>query len=459
MLNRRTFLKASLYLSAYNLLNACRSADRSPPTERDEAVLVVGAGIAGLAAAQNLISQGFQVTILEGRDRIGGRIWTDRSLGVPVDLGASWIHGVRGNPISNMAAEFEIETKPTSFDDLYISFPDGQPIDGLDGVTLFLDFEDFVAEVGDLADGLDEDISAMEGVRRTLAQADEPLSDLEQATLNWLLVSRFELDWAADLEAASLLNQGSTDSFPGGDHLFPGGYDQVVDKLAQDVDIRLEQSVRRITYGDEGVQIETGTETFEADLAVITLPLGVLKAGSVTFSPPLPSAKQTAIGRLGMGVLDKIALRFPEPFWVSNAQFFGYISEVRGEYPVFLNAGRYLDTPLLMGFMAGSVAQSVETRSDADIVAGAMTVLRTLFGPDAPDPTDALITRWAADPFSLGAYSFIPVGASVDDYQALASPVGERLFFAGEATHPRYPATVHGAFLSGIRAAEEIADL
>lgn len=457
--NRRNFLKAGLLLSAYGLLWGCRQPDVARKNKRNESVLIVGAGIAGLAAAQGLLAEGFQVTVLEGRDRIGGRIWTDRSLAVPVDLGASWIHGVRRNPISILAREFDIETNPSNFNELYLSQADGTPMDGVDGVALFLDFEELIDEVTHVAEQLDGDVSTQEGIRLALAELNGSLTTLDQQALNWLLVSQFELDWAADLSDTSLLYQADSEVFKGEDHVFPGGYDQIVTALAEDVDIQLGQQVHQVVYDTAGVRIETADTVFEADRAVITAPLGVLKAGTISFSPALPASKQAAINRLEMGLLNKIVLKFPDQFWLTNAHFFGYLSETRGQFPVFMNQAHHLDAPVLTAFVAGSVAHSMESQSNDAITADAMQVLRTMFGASTPDPTDVLVTRWAADPFSRGAYAYIPVGATPQDYQTLAEPVSQRLFFAGEATNHQYPATVHGAFLSGIREAERIAEL
>lgn len=462
-LTRRDLLKAGLLLSAYSLLWACDEREAEEVVSpRDETIIVVGAGVAGLAAARELTAQGFTVTVLEGRERIGGRIWTNRALGPALDLGAAWIHGVRDNPISDLADAFEIETQASDFDDLYIALADGEPLDGFEGVAMMLDFEDLVTAVSQFAETLDEDRSVMAGVRQVLAE-EEDLLDFEQRALDWLLVSRFELDWAADLTEASLLYQDDVDAFGGADHVFPGGYDQIVTGLAAGLDIRLGQIVRQVAYGSEGVRIETDKERFTADRAVMTLPLGVLRAGTVTFSPALPAAKQGALTRLAMGVVNKVSLRFPERFWVTNAQFWGYMSATRGEFPVFVNhshdSNAPSESPILTALTGGSVARVLEAQSDDLITAGAMRVLRTMFGAEVPDPTDALITRWAADPFSLGSYSYLPVGATPADYDALATPLAGRLFFAGEATHRHYPATVHGAFLSGLREAERIAEL
>ena len=159
-----------------------------------------------------------------------------------------------------------------------------------------------------------------------------------------------------------------------------------------------------------------------------------------------------------MGVLDKAVLRFSRAFWPEAANF-AYLSSTPGEWPAFVNLHAALGVPYLMGFAAGSWAREMEGRPEGEVRARVVEILRAMFGSRTPEPEAFLRTRWAHDPFTLGSYSFVPVGSGPDDRRALAEPVEERLFFAGEATSPDYPATVHGAFLSGVREAQRIDSL
>jgi monoamine oxidase len=187
-----------------------------------------------------------------------------------------------------------------------------------------------------------------------------------------------------------------------------------------------------------------------------TAPLGVLKASTVDFDPSLPERKQAAIRNLGMGLLDKLYLRFDRVFWPVAPDLLGYVSERKGEWIETFNLYKYLDAPILLCFNAATYGRALETFPDSEIVARAMRVLRTMFGADIPDPVAYSLTRWASDPFAGGSYSYLPPGATTADREALAEPVGERLFFAGEAASNYHPATVHGAFVSGLRAAEKL---
>ncbi|MEK9164377.1 MAG: FAD-dependent oxidoreductase, partial [Chloroflexota bacterium] len=159
------------------------------------------------------------------------------------------------------------------------------------------------------------------------------------------------------------------------------------------------------------------------------------------------------------GVLNKVYLRFAAAFWAEDdTDWIGYIPEKKGEWGEYLNIYHYTGQPILLCFNAGEYGLAIEKLSDGEIVAAAMKTLRQMYGDDIPEPEAWLITRWGSDPFAYGSYSHAAPGATEDDFAALAEPVGDRLFFAGEATS-EYSATVHGAYLSGVREAGRIAEL
>jgi monoamine oxidase len=159
-----------------------------------------------------------------------------------------------------------------------------------------------------------------------------------------------------------------------------------------------------------------------------------------------------------MGLLDKGYLRFPEQFWERDVEFIGYVTEHWGEWTEIMNYVPVVNEPVLMIFHSGSTALRLEQQTDAQITSAGMDVLRRMYGATIPEPESVKITRWASDPFTLGSYSYRPVGALPRHHDDLAAPVSNRLFFAGEATHRRLSATVHGAYLSGVRAAREVLD-
>lgn len=405
-------------------------------------VIVVGAGVAGLAAAQTLTGAGAAVTVIEARERVGGRIWTSHALGVPVDLGASWIHGRNNNPIAQLATENGVWIARTD-DDAFVAYGmDGEriPDAALDRADVEMDA--LTETVLELGEDLDADIPFADALDTALAG--RRLSAVER----WWFSSEIELDYATPLARLSLFYGLEDDGFSGGDWLFPDGYAQIPALLAQGLEVRLNEPVRAITQQSTGVAVQTDATTYTAEAVVVTLPLGVLKAGGVRFSPALPAWKTRAIARLGMGHLEKVALRFPEVFWDEDAALIG---QVGGPFPLFLDMHAHTGEPVLLGFTIAETGGLTDAHA-----AQAVAALRRVYGADVGVPVATAVSRWGADPLAGGSYSVRVVGATPKDHEALAAPVGGRLFFAGEATHTGHNATVHGAYLSGVRAAQQV---
>jgi monoamine oxidase len=422
-------------------------------------VIIIGAGISGLAAARELNSQGINNLVLEGRSRVGGRVYTDQSLNnLPLDVGASWIHGVEDNPIYQLAQTGNINTLKTNYD-LIELYGRGKFLSDQEQEAIEQRLEDILEQVEDLREQKErqdqEDISLKSAIEQIINQLDRPFSTQQLQELDYALNTTIEHEYAADIANLSLYYWDDSEEMAGGDVLFPKGYGQIVDLLVPGLDLRLNQVVQKITYSDQGVIVTTNQGDFLAEKVIITLPLGVLKKGVVEFSPPLPPRKIRAIERLGMGVLNKVYLQFPEVFWDRETHLLGYVGK-RGEWAEWLNIYRYTQQPVLLGFNAGEYGEKIEGLTDGEIVAQAMAVLRQMYGSQIPNPTGSLITRWRQDPFSYGSYSYAAKDSTTGDRQALGQPVDNRLFFAGEATSQKYPATVHGAFLSGLEAAQKI---
>ncbi|KAL7628776.1 hypothetical protein AAE478_000291 [Parahypoxylon ruwenzoriense] len=258
-----------------------------------------------------------------------------------------------------------------------------------------------------------------------------------------------------------------------------GGYQSVPWGLANSptqLDIRKNTPVKRIIYDSDGlgsprIECENGS-TIEADYIVSTIPLGVLKHGSVEFDPPLPPLKVDAINRLGYGILNKIILVYAEPFWDNSKDIFGclrtpssrhslkqteYASQ-RGRCFQWFNVTNASGIPVLIGLMAGDAGFDTEHSKNDELVAEATEVLRSVYGAKVPLPVHSIVTRWGSDRFARGSYSSAGPSMQPDDYQTMAQPVGN-LFFAGEHTTDTHPATVHGAYLTGLRAASEVFDI
>ncbi|KAK7743676.1 hypothetical protein SLS62_010508 [Diatrype stigma] len=256
-----------------------------------------------------------------------------------------------------------------------------------------------------------------------------------------------------------------------------GGYQNVAWGLGHapsSLDIRKETAVRKISYSPEKtgaarVECENGT-TINADYVVSTIPLGVLKYNSVEFDPPLPSWKTDAVERLGYGILNKIILVYRDAFWDKSRDIFGVLrtplsrdslkqteyTSQRGRCFQWFDVSNMSGIPVLLGLMAGDAGFDTEHSKNDELVEEATDVLRSIYGAKVPQqPVHSIITRWGSDKFSRGSYSSAGPDMKPDDYQTMARSVGN-LFFAGEHTIETHPATVHGAYLSGLRAASEV---
>jgi monoamine oxidase len=420
-----------------------------------EKIIVIGAGLAGLAAADSLVEAGYDVVVLEARDRIGGRVWTDHSLGLPLDMGASWIHGTKKNPIAQLAADANASLSDKfDYDNAEIYDASGAP-QSLAEAT----FARFSAVFEDYFYSYLED-NPKAAVQTMLDDAwDKGDFDfLTRQQLEFLTNTDVEHEFAADAKEISVRGIYEGEDLKGGDVLFSQGYDAIANYLAEGLSIHKENIVSTIDYDKNGVRVVTNSGEYFADRVIVTVPLGVLKAKAIIFNPPLSEQKQTAIDKLGMGVLNKVWLKFPTLFWEQDKDrdMILYIGQEKGHFSEWLNAFKYSGQPVLLGFNAGEYGAAIELKSDQEIVDEAMTVLRTLYGDEIPEPEAVKISRWNSDRFSYGSYSFIKVGSSVKHRKTLRKPIINRIFFAGEATSIDFPATTQGAYYSGVRAADRI---
>jgi monoamine oxidase len=429
-------------------------------------VLIIGAGMAGLAAARELDRARLTVRVLEARDRVGGRVWTlrDGASPIPIELGAEFIHGrppetwqiVRA---ANLAA-YEIAGAVWRSQSGGLELGEGP-----------WDESDAIFERMERWDGPDHSFQAfLETQCRDISpQAQQRASGFVEG-FNAAVAERVSIHSLASEQRAAATIEG--------DRSFRvlSGYDTVASWLREgcepaQVALHLNTVVTALNWRRGAVEVlaqsRAGNELapFRAACALITLPLGVLQAppgqpGAVRFTPELDE-KRAAIDQLVMGQVIKIGLRFRSPFWERDSRLasMSFLLAQNTAVPTWWSVYP-AQAPLLIGWAAGSAAEKLALRGDAFVLEQAIGSLTQALGVErrlvVAELESWYFHDWQADPFARGAYSYVPVGG-LEARAALAQPVENTLFFAGEATNSDgHTATVHGAIASGRRAAREV---
>jgi monoamine oxidase len=434
-------------------------------------VLIIGAGAAGLAAARDLAAAGLSVTIIEARDRVGGRVHTvrDESFNLPIELGAEFVHG------KHPALMKLLDSSRTPFSDVterHWYFEDGV-------VSRSNDFWNKLTALFDLM--------SKEKPDQTFAQFLDSLPDDPETLRAKAVATRYVQGFhAADIRRAGvhgLVAANEAEDHVGGHHSFrvATGYETVLQRLneeakQQGASVQLNAVVREIHWNRNNVEViclsGERQQRFTASRAVITLPLGVLqeksKTHAVRFVPELPEEKQEAIDNIPMGDVARIVLVFRERFWEGldlartgaqqDLSQLGFIHYPEAAIPTWWSL-LPLRAPVLVGWAGGTRAEKLLRMSEAECVSEALRSLKKIFGVSEMSLRKWLLQsymhHWDTDPFSRGAYAYLPVDG-LNKQQELARPVQNTIFFAGEATSVGHIGTVHGALESGQRAAREI---
>src|SRR5215510_6408887 len=434
----------------------------------DNSILIIGAGAAGLAAARDLSRAGCQVTVLEARDRVGGRVFTVKDSVVPVELGAEFVHG-RSPALWEIAKAANLRLHEVSERHWY--FDDGK-------LSKSRDFWRKVEGLMDEMKSRDSDLSFRQFVN---SLPDDP--DTRRAKA---MATRYvEAFHAANIECAGihglLKANEAADSIDGDEAFrFENGYDSLMQALRAETEsyganFQLNTIVHVVNWQKARTEVITESNSerrsFEAASVVVTLPLGILQAapdgGGVQFVPDLPESRRSAIQQLAVGNVIKINLIFRERFWEDVKLWDEHGSVITFKDAAFFH---YPDAPiptwwtqlplrasLLVGWAGGPRADRL--RSRGSLVDEAIGSLSLMFKTSKEEVSHQLersfIHDWHDDRFSRGAYSYLPVNG-LQAQQILSQPLDRKLFFAGEATCVGHVGTVHGAIQSGQRVAKEI---
>jgi monoamine oxidase len=417
-------------------------------------VLILGAGAAGLAAAQTLVQAGQKVKVLEARERVGGRILSlaDPTFPIPLDLGAEFIHGqeAAASPFLRAAG-----TVP-------LAQGGGQLLRRGEGITAA---DGMFSRVGELLKVLDKMPEADLAFTELLQHPAASHLGTDSKCLARLLVEGFEAADPARASSRALAREWDEDSHQEEAQFRPlGGYGPLLASLRRDLNVQLHTEVRGVRWrpGHVSVTAERFGETcaFAARRVLVTLPLPLLQANSllpaktVQFSPPL--GKDSALAGLRMGSVVKAVLLFETPFWEAQFPQASFFHVPDAPFPTFWTPDP-LRLPLLSIWAGGPKADALSGLGHDALVRAARASLQAFFGA-VPAPAAVRVLNWQTDPYAQGAYSYVAVGGCESRAQ-LAAPVADTLFFAGEATHEGAAGTVHGALESGVRAAREILEL
>ncbi len=414
-------------------------------------VIVLGAGAAGLAAARRLHDAGVTVQVLEARQRIGGRIWTDHTFApFPIEHGAEFIHGERAVTHALVAAA-GMETIPV---DRYgrLRWSDGGPARTLDALpahrrdlisALFRAFDRLRTMPPDVPDcSLAHYLHDCGFDAEALVVADVVLAQTCCASIEIL-------------SCADLARELRVDHAGRREYRVREGYAALLDWYARGLDIRTGTVAHLVRHTSSGVVVETDAGVFHSDRCIVTIPVAVLQRGLPQFDPPLSARRRRAIDTLRTEPATKLFYRFDEPLWDAGLTFMAHEGRAARWWPA---AHTTHDAAVIVAYATAARARALDALDDDEALVVGLAELQTLLGRCDLMQRECAARRvaWGADPFAYGGYAHVPPGAA-DARLVLAAPEGSTLFFAGEATaYDSNPQTVHGAIESGWRAADEV---
>ena len=444
--SRRSILKAIISTCSY--LSIAKNSLAQSNSLYGKKVIIIGAGISGLAAASTLIQNGASVILLEAKKYIGGRIKTDWSLGPPFEYGAGWIHGPSAdNPIKKLA-----DKSNSSF---FVTDDENSELFNISGNYIEESLWDEIEQIWEKIIYEMLNINTKGSIFDILKDYDPNL--WKDPKIRWIFSAYTEFDYGGPLHEISAGLIKEMRAFPKADVILKSGYEKIINLLATDLEINSKSIVKSIDYGTfDKIIVSTKSTDYECDYVICSISLGALKSNYINFKPILPNYLKESIEKVGFGTVTKLALKFREQFWDNDVQYYYTVSEQTGRWPVWLNYRTFSKEKILMGLCMGDYAKKADLMSKNDLTKDGLKVLKKIWKDDVGEVEKVLRTSWLNDPFTKGAYSFPKVNNSKEDFINLARPLNNKLFFCGEHTNLKYLATTHGAFFSGIRAAKEL---
>lgn len=409
--------------------------------EGDADVIVIGAGIAGLTAAREVMAQGLSVTVVEARGRIGGRAHTEaETFGVPYDHGCAWLHSADVNPLTAMVqgAGFEVYDEESRETWLYL---DGEEADD----DQYEELDDANSDLEHAIERLDEEDMPRDRAVGDLSPPDGRFEDIAHA-----IVGPFEHgEDTAELSALDVIGQIGT----GVEWMVPRGMAAGIFAAIGPVPVSLNTVVRKVDWGGPAVKVETDKGTLTGQAVIVTVPTEIIADGTIAFSPALPEWKRAACETLPMGVLDKVALQFDAPVF-DGADGTTVYEQDGADGQIWDHLVRPFGLDLSVTFLGGDYARDLAREGDEAAFDVALESLVNIFGGGIRDHfVKGHFTKWDADPLARGAYAYAMPGHT-RSRKLLAEPIDGRLFFAGEACNQDWATQATAAYLSGQNAGQ-----
>lgn len=452
--------RAALAMLASGLAVATTGCGRKhlPALRRGSHVVVVGAGVAGLAATESLLKAGFKVDLVEAADRTGGRVHTVGLGSQHVDLGGVWLHDGTTNFLRATADAKGIARYRTDWNNGII-LSNGRPV-AFDTYEAVGKFED--ALQGDWLNytvrsslGLSTRSESLEqAVGKVLNQ-----SGVQGCSLRALLETNFAapLDKisASSMFGPTLPGDDGHNPLPSNDAVTQSGMSSFVASLTPQATVKasLNEPVRAIARTAEGVRVTTNRRIIDADAVIVTASIGVLKSGIIKFAPGLPAAHQAALGRIEMGASDKLYLLFPDNVDLPETHILTLCDE--DPFGIVVNFQAIAGRPLVGAFTTGVEARNYRSVSKEDAGQILHRKLEVAYQRKLPPPVAITASDWMGDPWIRGAYAYRAVTADGTETETLRAPIADRIFLAGEAISDR-SGLVDGAWHDGRRAASLI---
>jgi len=425
-------------------------------SDRQLETIVIGGGVAGLAAAERLARAGRAVLVLEAAGHFGGRTRSVPFAGGVVDLGASWIHRSDGNPLTRVCERHGLERRSFDLEDVLARQV------CLDGTTPAPQVE--VARAGVIEGRFFASITELVRARPNAMMGEliagffaaEP----HGAATDWarfIVTTAIEADLCApvdDIAAANYLHDGP--AYGGDDVVVVGGYARMIDALAHGLEIRLHSIVEQVSDDGRRVQVRTADgQVLSADEVIVTVPLGVLKAGAIAFDPPLGEEKRAAIDRVGFGTFEKAFFAFADRWWADSVEPSGFYLRPSSLAPYWLDLTSLVGAPVLVTHLAGPAGERLAALPVARRAEAVWAELKAA-RPAAPEPVAMQVTDWAGSLYTRGGYARLSARTLATDIAQLGQSHGPRVHFAGEATSPTRYGYVDGAYLSGVERADAL---